>query len=74
MNFPKHVQKILWDVEPRALDLRRHKKFIITRVAEKGAWSDVRWLKKNFGLRAIQHAVATSRNTSVKTKNFWQLF
>lgn len=74
MTIPNHVKKIFWDVDTRALDARRDERYIITRVAEKGAWSDVRWLKKNYGVKKIKKAVAASRNTSVKTKNFWQLF
>ncbi len=74
MNFPAHVKQILWDVDTRALKPARHKKFIITRIAEKGAWSDVRWLKKMFGTNAIKKAVVGSRNTSAKTKSFWRLF
>lgn len=74
MILPTHVKQILWDVDARTLDAKRHKKFIITRIAEKGAWSDVHWLKKTFGISAIKKAVTGSRNTSAKTKSFWKLF
>lgn len=73
MKLSKHLKQIFWDVDPRVIDLKRHKRFIITRVAEKGAWADVVWLKKQFGVPTIKKTVKTSRNTSLKTKNFWQL-
>ena len=73
MRFPKHLQSILWDVDTSTLNQQRHQKFIITRVAEKGAWNDIVWLKKIFGRQTIKNAVAASRNTSAKTKNFWKL-
>lgn len=74
MIIPNHVKIILWDVDTRTLDIKRDNRYIITRVAEKGAWSDVCWLKETYGIKKIKEAVAASRNTSVKTKNFWQLF
>lgn len=73
MKFTKHVAQIFWDVDVKKLEPKRHNRFIITRVAEKGAWADIRWLKKQFGARAIKEAVRASRNTSVKTKNFWKI-
>ena len=73
MYVSKHLAAILWDIDPRTLDAKRHQRFIITRVAEKGTLADVRWLKKKFGIPTIKKNVLTSRNTSVKTKNFWQL-
>ncbi len=73
MQIPKHLTYILWDVDPKTLDSKRHGRFIITRVAEKGSLADIRWLQKNFGNPAIKKAVSASRNTSAKTKNFWRL-
>ena len=74
MILPNHVKKIFWDVDTHQLDAQRDGHYIITRVAEKGAWSDVCWLKKLYGVKPIKSAVAASRNTSIKTKNFWKLF
>lgn len=73
MKLPKHVQNILWDVDPRVVDVQKDAAFIIARITEKGAMSDVRWLKKQFSLRKIKTTVAASRNTSAKTKNFWRV-
>jgi hypothetical protein len=73
MPLPPHIQLILWDTDLKTFYPLRHKTFLITRVAEKGNWSDVRWLRKQFSLRIIKQTIARSRNTSPKTKNFWKL-
>lgn len=73
MTFPHSIKKFLWDVDPATLDRAEHSAFIITRLADKGDWPAVRWLKKEYGLAAIKQVVAGSRNTSPKTKSFWRL-
>ncbi len=73
-TVPNFLLPILWDVEnPALLDVKKYQRFIITRVAEKGRWDDIIWLKKMYGTPAIKRAVATSRNVSKKVKNFWKV-
>lgn len=73
MKLSKHLTQIFWDVEPTALNPKQNGQFIVARVAEKGTWADVQWLKKQFGVSFIKKAVSNSRNTSAKTKNFWKI-
>ncbi len=73
MNIPAHVRKILWDIEPASLHAKKHKSFLIARIAEKGTLADIQWLKKRFGLNAIRLVVQKNKNTSPRTKNFWKI-
>ncbi len=73
MTLPSSLKKFLWDVEPSELNSTTHRAFIITRLAEKGDWTAVRWLKKHYGIPTIKRIVAGSKNTSVKTKSFWKI-
>lgn len=73
MRMPTHVKKIFWDVNPKEIDAKKHKHFLITRIAEKGSWSDVLWLKNQYSKDEIKYAVAHSKNVSAKTKAFWNV-
>lgn len=73
MILPKSIKKLFWDTDTRGLKKKKSSGFVISRVADKGGLADVKWLKKKFGKKAIKHAVAHSRNVSLKTKNFWNI-
>ena len=72
MILPNFLKPVFWDVSAKQIDLEKDKNYVITRVAEKGKLKDVQWLKKTYGVPTIRRAVKSSRNVSVKTKNFWQ--
>lgn len=73
-SIPKKLIPVLWDVPQAAkFDIKKYRSFIIARVAEKGGWSDIRWLKKTYGVAAIRRVVARSKNVSKKVKNFWKM-
>lgn len=73
-RIPQFLAPILWDVKDHTtLDIKKYRSFIIARVAEKGRWEDVQWLKKTYGVAAIRRTVAGSRNVSKKVKNFWKI-
>ncbi len=73
-SLPKNLIPVLWDVpQAEKIDIKKYQGFIITRVAEKGGWADIQWLKKTYGVAAIRRVVARSRNVGKKTKNYWKL-
>lgn len=74
IRIPKSIIPALWDVpNPEKIDIKKYQSFIIARVAEKGGWADIQWLKKTYGVAAIRRVVAKSRNVGKKTKNFWKI-
>ena len=73
MRMPNDTKQIFWDVKPSDLDAKKHKSFVITRIAEKGTWKDLKWLLKKYKKAEIKRQVTKSRNISDKTKNFWAL-
>jgi hypothetical protein len=73
MKLPKQLKSVFWDVNLNEIDEKKHQNFLITRIAEKGRWPNIVWLKNHFSLNNIKQAVVNSRNTSKKTKNFWQI-
>ena len=68
---PQSLKPILWDVDLASLDVKKDKDFIIKRVADKGRWDDIVWLKKQYAIDDIIDVVKKSKNISKKTKNFW---
>ncbi len=73
MKLPKTMHSIFWDINPNEIDEKKHRNFLITRIAEKGRWSDVLWLRKKYSVGIIKRVVSKSENTSDKTKNFWKI-
>jgi len=73
-NIPRNVKSILWDVDPKSINARKHKNFLITRIVEKGGLLEIKWLKKYFSIGEIKTTVLRSRNISLKTKNYWKVF
>lgn len=73
MKLTKHLKSVFWDVDVKQLNKAKHRSFIISRVAEKGSWSDLLWLKKIFGKNTIRATVRRSRNVSAKTKALWKV-
>ncbi|MBI5621805.1 hypothetical protein HY933_03010 [Candidatus Falkowbacteria bacterium] len=73
MKIPSATKSILWDVDPARLDQHKDKQFLITRLADKGSWQDIVWLRKKYSLAEIKRSVRHSRNVSPKTKNFWRI-
>ena len=73
MIIPKNTKRLFWDAKIRPADMNKYRDFIITRVAEKGGLTDLRWLAKTYGKKNIKMAVKKSYNVSDKTKNFWNV-
>ena len=73
MKLTLGVKNLLWDVDPKQLDEKKHANFLIARIADKGGFKEIVWLKKKFGIKKIRQVVKNSRNVSAKTKNFWSI-
>ena len=74
--IPVTFRTYFWDVdwEDVRVHTEKYRDFIITRLADKGDWEEVRWLKDVYGLDRIGLAVSDSRSVSLKTKRFWECF
>ena len=67
------IKHLLWDVDPRTIDLQKHKKFIIERVLKFGTPMEVRWLLEKYTGADIIQVVKSSRNLDRKTANYWSI-
>jgi hypothetical protein len=50
--IPAELDWLFWDVDPRALDLDRHRDYVVERIMARGNWEAMRWL-----IRHVERAV-----------------
>jgi hypothetical protein len=76
MQLPENLQKrsLFWDVEPSGLDVEKHKKYIVERVLEYGATSDIGGLLELYSQAEMIDIIRTSRRISKKTAYFWKSY
>jgi hypothetical protein len=74
--LPAELHWLFWDVDPAALDLEEHRRFVLARVLEKGRLVDIRWLIKRYGEAAIHEFFRSSGHPELsgRTLAFWRAF
>lgn len=50
---PASVRRLFWDVDPDAVDLDRHRDYVLERVMARGTWDAMRWLRATYDTREI---------------------
>ena len=66
-------QNLFWDINPKQLDFKENKKFIISRILNYGDLNDFKQLKNYYNLRTIKQAACQSRELDKKSLNFYSL-
>ena len=72
-RLPDSFRIYFWDVDWEDLNGHqdRYKNFIITRLADKGDFEQVRWLISRYGLKEVAGQAVRSRHVSPKSRSFW---
>jgi hypothetical protein len=73
MILPKNIARLFWDIDTTKSTPRRHKKYYISRVLDKGDRKAVSWLFKIFGEKEVRRSVIGSRMSS-RSANYWRKF
>ncbi|MDQ3032183.1 MAG: hypothetical protein M3Y87_07195 [Myxococcota bacterium] len=47
-SLPPEVTRLLWDVDPETVDLRRHADYVMERVMSRGTLAAMRWLRETY--------------------------
>ncbi|MFO7822269.1 MAG: hypothetical protein R6V56_09490 [Lentisphaeria bacterium] len=63
--------RLFWDIDHKKLDSEKHKRFIITRVMERGDIEDVQAIWNKYSHDKIREALTTARYLSPKTTAFF---
>ena len=69
-NKIKINERILWDIDPKTLDMRTHKSWIIQRVLEYGEIEDWRAIYAYYGLNTIVSACKVMRTLDKRALSF----
>ena len=57
MEFPPDVRRLLWDVDPDALDVDRHLDFVIERVMMRGNRAAMTWLRTHVATERLREVL-----------------
>lgn len=52
-RLPDEVARLFWDVDPEAVDLERHRDYVLERVMSRGGWSAMKWLRGVYSANSI---------------------
>lgn len=71
---PKSLYPFFWDTDPRKINLRRHKKYVIARILEIGNLEAFEWLQRLYPGHLISRVNEESRSVSERSRNFWRMW
>jgi hypothetical protein len=74
MEFPPDVRRLLWDVDPDAIDAALHLDFVIERVMTRGNRAAMTWLRKNVAPERLRDVLERrGRRLSPRDLAYWRL-
>ncbi len=71
-SVPLRLFKFFWDVDPRTLNVRRHRRFIIERILDVGDLNAFWWVQKQYPTALLIEVSLTSRRLSQRSRQFWK--
>jgi hypothetical protein len=73
--LPPFVARLLWDVDPSALDLGRDTSLLFERVMSRGSWEAMQWLRATYPQSALADYVRRegARRLSPRDRAYWAL-
>ena len=69
--IPERIQRLFWDADKEAVDLRSHRFYVIHRIMDYGDPGDVRWMLAAYSSAEIIEVVKKRRGLSRKSSFFW---
>ena len=73
-SIPSQLFKFFWDVDPRKLNVRRHRRFIIERLLDLGDLEAFWWAQKQYPTALLIEVSLTSRRLSQRSRQFWKVW
>jgi len=73
-SIPSQLFKFYWDVDPKKLDVRRHRRFIIERILDLGDLEAFWWAQKQYPTALLIEVSLTSRRLSQRSRQFWKIW
>ena len=73
-SVPSRLFRLFWDVDPKALNVRRHSRYIIERILDVGDLDAFWWAQKQYPTAMLIEVSLTSRRLSERSKQFWKIW
>lgn len=71
--MPPEFKEFFWDTDFEKLDIKKNKKFIISRLLTEGNMETFRWIKQTYSKEEIIDTAKTSRRFNPITANFLKI-
>ena len=75
LQLPREFKSLFWDCDFQALDLRKHRSFVIRRILDRGDSDAFAWLRKTLGDNAIRDWLLQKKGGGLDPPKlrFWEL-
>ena len=67
-------EKYFWDIDFHNLDQKKHRKFIISRIIERGNWPDFKSLINYYGFKQVKDDIIQLRYMDKKSLRFCSFY
>lgn len=64
---------LFWDTDPKKIDLKKHARYVIERVADFGRDKEARWVLDYYDRELIRQTITKSRGIRPRTHALWTL-
>jgi hypothetical protein len=72
--LPPEVTRLFWDVDPEAVDLRRHADYVMERIMTRGTWAAMCWLRAQYGREELADFIRRrGERLAPRDRAYWAL-
>lgn len=72
--IPERIRRLFWDADPKSVNKRIHRSYIIRRIMDYGNMEDVKWMLRTYSTEEIIHVLKEGRGLSAKSACFWSAY
>ncbi|MBU4351147.1 hypothetical protein L6250_03165 [Candidatus Parcubacteria bacterium] len=69
----KFRSSLFWDVDPKTIDFKKHRRYIIERILDFGNDNEARWMWREYPRSLLRKIIEQSRVIRPETRSLWQL-
>jgi len=68
----KFRQALFWDTNPKKIDMKKNKRYIIERILRFGDFDDYRWMRKVYSVEDVKNVILEKRvDLDPKSISLW---
>lgn len=66
-------QRLFWDVDQNTVDIKKHERWLVERVLQRGSWEDWLVIRQAYGKKELKN-ISTTLRLDPKSANFLKIF